>query len=197
MRKPSMTTRILLSLVLAAVCAVPTWAGYEEGVAAYERGDYATTLNEWRPLAEQGDPTVQHYLGWLYVMGRGVRQDHQEAIRWFRKAAEQGDRDAQTNLGSLYLLGDSLPQDYTEALKWLRAAAEQDHPLAQTKLGIMYENGDGVPQDLVQARMWLSLAAAQGSELAGAFRNELTKRMTPAQIAEAQRLAQEWKPRRK
>jgi TPR repeat protein len=126
-----------------------------------------------------------------------VPQDHQEAIRWFRKAAEQGDRDAQTNLGSLYLLGDSLPQDYTEALKWLRAAAEQDHPLAQTKLGIMYEKGDGVPQDLVQARMWLSLAAVQGSELADAFRNELTKRMTPAQIAEAQRLAQEWRPSRK
>lgn len=190
-----MTTRILLSLVLATVCAEPVWAGFEEGVAAYEHGDYATTLKEWRPLAEQGDPKAQHHLGWLYVIGRGVPQDYQEAVRWFRKAAEQGDSDAQANLGSLYLLGDSIPQDYAEALKWLGAAADQGHPLAQTKLGIMYEDGEGVPQDRVRAHMWFSLASAQGSELAGAFLAELTKQMTPAQIAEAQRLAREWKPK--
>lgn len=193
-----MTIRILPTLaLLIMVCTEPVWAGFEEGLAAYDRGDYATTLKEWRPLAEQGDPTAQHHLGWLYVIGHGVPQDYQEAVRWFRKAAEQGDRDAQANLGSLYLLGDSLPQDYTEALKWLRAAADQGHPLAQTKLGIMYEDGDGVPQDRVQAHMWFSLAAVQGSELAGASLIELTKQMTPAQIAEAQRLAREWKPKGK
>jgi TPR repeat protein len=192
-----MTTHILLSLVLAALCVAPVWAGFEEGIAAYERGDYATTLNEWRPLAEQGDPTAQHHLGWLYVIGRGVPQDYQEAVRWFHKAAEQGDSDAQANLGSLYLLGDRLTQDYTEALKWLRAAADQGHPLAQTKLGIMYEDGEGVPQDRVQAYMWFSLAAAQGSELERAFLTELTKQMAPVQIAEAQRLAREWKPKGK
>lgn len=192
-----MTIRILPTLALTVVCVAPVWAGFEEGLAAYDRGDYAATLKEWRPLAEQGDPTAQHHLGWLYVIGHGVPQDYQEAVRWFRKAAEQGDRDAQANLGSLYLLGDSLPQDYTEALKWLRAAADQGHPLAQTKLGIMYEDGDGVPQDRVQAHMWFSLAAVQGSELAGASLIELTKQMTPAQIAEAQRLAREWKPKGK
>jgi uncharacterized protein len=155
-----MAARILLSLVLAAVCASTVWAGFEEGLTAYERGDYAITLNEWRPLAKQGDPPAQHHLGWLYVIGRGVPQDYHEAVRWFRKAAEQGDRDAQANLGSLYLLGDSLPKEYTEALKWLRAAADQGHPLAQTKLGIMYEDGEGVSQDCVQAHMCFSLAAA-------------------------------------
>jgi len=192
-----MMPRILLSLVLVTVCAAPVWAGFEEGIAAYERGDYATTLKEWRPLAEQGDPVAQHHLGWLYVIGRGVPQDSQEAVRWFRKAAEQGDRDAQTNLGSLYLLGDTIPQDYPEALKWLRAAADQGHPLAQTKLGIMYEDGEGVPQDRVQAHMWFSLAAAQGSELAGAFRDEVTKQMTLTEIAEAQRFVRDWKPKGK
>jgi hypothetical protein len=188
---------MLLTLVLVTASAAPVWAGFEEGMAAYERGDYATTLKEWRPLAEQGDPTAQHHLGWLYVIGRGVPQNYEEAVRWLRKAAEQGDSDAQTNLGSLYLLGEGLPQDYTEALKWLRAAADQSHPFAQTKLGIMYEDGHGVPQDSVQAHMWFSLAAAQGSELAGAFRDDLTKHMTPVQIDEAQRLAREWKPKGK
>jgi TPR repeat protein len=192
-----MTIRLLLSLVVVALCPAPLWAGFDEGVAAYGRGDYATTLKEWRPLAEQGDPTAQHHLGWLYVLGHGVPQDYEEAVRWFRKAAEQGDSDAQTNLGSLYLLGDRLPQDYTEALKWLRAAADQGHPFAQTKLGIMYEDGHGVPQDRIKAHMWFSLAAAQGSQLADAFLTELTEQMTPAQISEAQRLAREWRSKEK
>ncbi len=192
-----MTTRILLTVLLAGVFQAPVWAGFKEGMAAYERGDYAATVKEWRPLAEQGDATAQHHLAWLYLIGRGVPQDYEEAIRWFRKAAEQGDSDAQTNLGSLYLLGDRIPQDYTEALKWLRAAAAQGHPMAQTKLGIMYEDGHGVPQDRVQAHMWFSLASAEGSELAEAFRDALTKTMTLAEIAEAQRLAREWRPRGK
>ena len=185
------------TLVLAVLCAAPVGAGFEEGMAAYERGDYATTVKEWRPLAEQGDSTAQHHLAWLYLIGRGVPQDDEEAIRWFRKSAEQGDSDAQTNLGSFYLLGDRIPQDYTEALKWLRAAADQGHPFAQTKLGIVYEDGHGVPQDRVLAHMWFSVAAAEGSELAKAFRDALTKEMTPAQIAQAQRLAHEWTPMKK
>ena len=189
-----MMTRILLTLVLAVMCAAPVWAGFEEGLAAYARGYYTTTVKEWRPLAEQGDPTAQHHLAWLYLIGRGVPQDDEEAVRWFRKAAEQGDSDAQTNLGSLYLLGDRVPEDYPEALKWLRAAAAQVNPTAQTKLGIMCESGHGVPQDRVQAHMWFSLAAAEGSELADAFRDALAKEMTPVKIGEAQCLARAWKP---
>ena len=70
-----MVPRILLSLVLAALCVAPVWAGFEEGIAVCERGDYAAALNEWRPLAEQGDPTAQQHLGWLYAIGRAVSQD--------------------------------------------------------------------------------------------------------------------------
>jgi len=45
--------------------------------------------------------------------------------------------------------------------------------------------------------MWLNLAAAQGFEKAAELRDLLEKAMTPAQLAEAQRLAREWKPNRK
>ncbi len=69
--------------------------------------------------------------------------------------------------------------------------------MAQAKLGIMYEDGYGVHQDRVQAQMWFSLAAAEGSEVAKAFRDALAKEMTPAQLAEAQRLAHEWTPMKK
>jgi hypothetical protein len=72
-----MTPCILFSLVLAALCAASVRAGSEEeGIAAYERGEYVTTLNTWRPLAEQGDPTPQHHPRWLSVIGLGVPQDY-------------------------------------------------------------------------------------------------------------------------
>ncbi len=121
--------------LIAALCVgftlgltAPAWAGFDDGVAAYQRGDYATTLREWRPLAKQG-------------------------------------------------------------------VAE-----AQYVLGVAYYNGQGVPQDYVQAHMWFILAASRfppGEDRDKAVENRdiVAKRMTPAQISEAQKLAREWKPK--
>ena len=112
---------MLLALVVVLVAA-PAWAGdLQAGVEAYNRGDYATALKEWRPLAEQGDA------------------------------------------------------------------------LAQYNLGVMYFMGQGVPQDVVQAHLWLNLAAAQGNELAPHYRDILAMSMTRTQLADAQRLAREWR----
>ena len=77
-----------------------------------------------------------------------------------------------------------------------RVGAEKGDASAQFSLGFMYELGQGVPQDYVQAYMWFSLAAAQGTKGAAEWRERLAARMTPAQIAEAQKLASEWKPKR-
>ncbi len=79
-------------------------------------------------------------------------------------------------------------------MKWYRKAAEQGNADAQTTLGVMYANGEGVPEDFIQAHMWFNLAAAQGNELGRENRDIVAERMTPAQVAEAQRLAREWKP---
>jgi TPR repeat protein len=59
---------------------------------------------------------------------------------------------------------------------------------------VAYEQGDGVLQDYVLAYMWYNLAAAQGAGVAAKDRDRVAARMTPEQIAEAQRLAREWKP---
>ncbi len=186
---------VMLALVVVLVAA-PTWAAdFKAGVEASDRGDYATALKEWRPLAEQGDVDAQFNLGVRYVTGEGVPQDDNEALRWFRRAAEQGDADAQFNLGIGYDLGRGVPQDDTEALRWFRRAAEQGLAVAQLNLGVMYAQGQGVPQDYVQARMWQNLAAAQGHENARRARDRLAKKMTPAQLADAQRLARKWKPK--
>jgi len=114
------TATVMLAVVVVFV-AVPACTDFDPGMEAYERGDYATALKEWRPLAEQG-------------IAR-----------------------AQSNLGS------------------------------------MYEYGEGVPQDDVQAHMWLNLAAEQGHEDARTVRDGLAEKMTPAQLADAQWLAREWK----
>jgi uncharacterized protein len=86
-------------------------------------------------------------------------------------------------------------QDRAQGAKWLRRAADQGEAAAQTFLGILYWKGDGVPQDYVLAYMWLNLSAAQGNKDAAELRDKAAKLMTQAQIAEAQKLAREWKPK--
>ena len=81
------------------------------------------------------------------------------------------------------------------ALRLWSPLAEQGNAGAQTNLGLMYANGQGVPKHYVQAHMWLNLAAAQNDVAATKNRDLVVAKMTPAQIAEAQKLAREWKPK--
>jgi uncharacterized protein len=81
-------------------------------------------------------------------------------------------------------------------VSWYRKAAEQGKEWAQSNLGEMYAKGDGVSKDAVPAYMWSNLAAAQGNENAKNFRDALEKTMTPAEIAEAQKLSREWRPKK-
>jgi hypothetical protein len=126
------------------------------------------------------------------------RGDYATAFKEWQPLAEQGDVGAQFYLGVLYANGHGVPQDYAQAAAWYRKAAAQGLQGGQYYLGRLYARGQGVPQDYVQAHMWYNLAAAQCPqenqwELKRS-RKEITTEMTPAQIAEAQRLAREWKP---
>ena len=58
--------------LLALLASFPAWAGLDEGNAAYERGDYATALQEYHPLAKRGDARAQFKLGVMYAKGEGV-----------------------------------------------------------------------------------------------------------------------------
>ena len=121
--------------------------------------------------------------------------DYVTAARIFRPLAEQGNSRAQNNLGLMYDEGQGVLQDDAEAVKWYRVAAEQGNASAQLNLGLMYAEGQGVPQDYVQAHMWASLAAANGNDTAAMVIDITAAQMTPGQIAEAQKLAREWKPK--
>jgi TPR repeat protein len=121
------------------------------------------------------------------------RRNYPEALQLCRPLAEHGDARAQLSLGGMYYNGQGVQQDYPEAAKWTRKAAEQNYPPAQAELGVLYWNGQGVPQDAVLAYMWLSLAAAVEPD-AAEERDAAASQMTADEIAEAQRLAREWKP---
>jgi TPR repeat protein len=94
-----MKRAILLAVLLCSLSLTAGAQDFKKGADAYKRGDYATALREWRPLAEQGDADAQARLGFLYYQRLGVPQDVAEAAKWFRKAAEQGLACAQYNLG--------------------------------------------------------------------------------------------------
>jgi TPR repeat protein len=107
----------------------------------------------------------------MYADGLGVTQDYVEAVTWLRRAAEKRLAAAQYNLGNMYLLGHGVPQDYVQAHMWLNLAA------IQSGLSDNSNNGDRA----------VAKNAAEQLDKVGAS-------MTPAQIAEAQRSAREWRP---
>ncbi len=125
------------------------------------------------------------------------RQDFTTAAQLYRSLAEQGRASAQHALGKMYENGEGVPRNSAEAAKWFRRAAEQGHAGAQLFLGGMYSTGEGVPRDYVQAYLWFSLSMAAGQgDYAAHGRSDVMKKMTPAQIAQGDRLVSEWKPKK-
>ena len=128
--------------------------------------------------------------------------DDATALSWYLKAAGQGEAAAQVQLGILYGTGQGVSQDHAAAASWFRKAADQGEAAGQFNLGILYVQGRGVPVDAVQAYKWFSLASLrydasdkESREDAAKNRDRVATKMTPAQIAEAQKLAREWKPK--
>jgi hypothetical protein len=156
--------RLFVSAILLAFMTLPPTASadpFEDGVSAFERGDYDAALRIWRPLAEH-DPRAALNLGVMYAEGLGVQKDAIEALRWLGPAALVGEPNAQMHLGIMFTegIGGRRP-NYEAAAAWYRAAAEQGYPDAQVLLAFAYSMGAGVPQDDVAAHMWVSLAAAK------------------------------------
>jgi hypothetical protein len=124
MKMKNLTLTICLTLALLLGSTGTSWgADFMKGLAAYQSGDYATALREFRPLAEQGDADAQFNLGLMYYNGLGVPQDYKTAVKWYTLAAEQGIVDAQYNLGWMYYKGQGVSQDYVYAHMWRNVVA--------------------------------------------------------------------------
>ena len=180
---------LLMVSLLTCAGGVAIAQDYDAGLKAAQAGDFQTALKEWKPLADQGLAGAQFNLGIMYANGRGVVEDDAEAVRWYRLAADQGHAYAQLNLGWMYANGSGVPEDDAEAVRWLRLAADQGHANAQYNLGLMYANGEGVLQDNVTAHMWFNIAGANGAEDGRDNREKIERKMTPADVSEAQKRA--------
>lgn len=182
------STALLLQLALSATALA---GPYEDAQAAYAKGDYATALRLYRPLAQRGNAKAQEALGGMYARGEGVAQDKAEALVWFKMAdnertglkaynkadyatalrifrplAERGQVLAEYVFGLMYANGQGVPQSFHQAMTWHRKAADQGEAKAQFSVGLMYFKGLGVPVNRAEAFKWYSRAAAQGDPAA-------------------------------
>ena len=177
--------------------------------AQYDLGNYYDTgqgvaknvveaMKWFRKSAEQNYAPAQCNLWVSYHTGSGVPADEVEAMKWLRKAVAQDDADAESMLGFCYKVGQGVDKDDVEAAKWYRKAAEQDLTGTQAvyAIGEFYFNGQGVPKDYVEAYKWFKLASVYKNIDAERILPVVKSLMTAEQIAEGERLANKFKPRK-
>jgi hypothetical protein len=184
---------LIASILL--VCSFGARAGFDEGMAAYAKGEFPIAFNEFKQAAESGDVYAEYNLGVMYGLGQGVRKNEEVAAQWYKKAADKGFAAAQYSLGVAYEEAMGVWRDEAVAFEWYRKAAEQDYPRAQLNLGLMYVRGQSVQPDIVQAYKWFHLAALSGDKLAERNCNHAEKKMTKRQIEQAIELASQWQPK--
>ncbi|RJF92860.1 SPOR domain-containing protein [Sphingomonas cavernae] len=144
--------------VAALAASIPAIADVEQGIDAWLRGDFAEAVNQWRPLAIEGDADAQFNLATAYKLGRGVRADLVQAEQWYRRAALQGHEEAEDNYGlALFQNGRR-----AEALPWLEKSVARGEPRAEYILGTALFNGDLVAKDWTRAYALVTRASAAG-----------------------------------
>jgi cell division septation protein DedD/Tfp pilus assembly protein PilF len=128
------------------------------GIEAWQAGNYALAIGNWRPLADRGDADAQYNIAQAYFLGRGVPQNANLAEQWYARAARQGHEQAQANYGLLLFQNGRR----REAMPWIEQAANRGDPRAQYVLGTALYNGDLIAQDLPRAYALMTRAAGTG-----------------------------------
>ena len=163
------------------------YALLEVSLSSEKMKESENLVNQWLKAHNE------KYLEKEFVSTDDISQDDLERnFQIFLKEAETGDSMTQYLVGMAYESGTGTEQSFEKAFEWYNKAARQGFDLSQYKLGVMYANGEGVPRNDVLSFMWFNLAAAQGHERASENKKILRERMTTDQIAEAERLIQEW-----
>jgi TPR repeat protein len=122
-RAAALIPALCLALVMSG--ARPAHAGFDEGMAYYQKGDYFRALSELKPEAEAGNALAQVQVAGIYHYGLVSAANYAEALKWYRKAAAQGNADAMLGLGVMYNLGQGVDKDKVQAFKWLMLAASR------------------------------------------------------------------------
>ena len=174
---------------------------YNHALSLKKKGTYPQAYKLLLQLAEQEHAEAQFDIGYLYDFGLGVPKDRKKSLKWYRRSAKNGSPRGLAYLGSAYSMGmGGFPKDRAQAKKLFLLAAEQGHARAQSFLGGLYFSGNGIPKNKVQAYKWWALSekhltSRKHRKFAREDLNQLKKKMTPAEIAEAEKLAREWKPK--
>lgn len=161
----------------------------QQGVDAWERGDYAAAVAKWRKPAAEGNADAQYNLGQAYKFGRGVTADLKQAEDWYRRAAVQGHLQGADNYGLLLFQSNRK----TEAMPWLERSAARGEPRTQYYLGVALFNGDGVPRDWPRAYALMSRASAARLPAATRALAEMDKHIPADQRKRGTALAAEMK----
>lgn len=162
-KKPnhSLAMRIIGAAFLLITLSAQVWAGFEEGEAAFVRGDYTEAHREWMPLAVEGDARAQWGVAHLYLLGLGVMQDVAVSAQWAKKSADQGYVEGLSLLADLYQRGVGVPQDLPKAMELRKRAADTGDALAQYNLALAYLRGEVIQKDANAAIELLRSAASQ------------------------------------
>lgn len=157
---------ILLTAALLSGCATNIVAEkasrFDQGVAAYDSGDYQTAYRIWDELARDNDLAAMRNVAQLLRQGKGVQKDPKRAFKLYTEAAEKGLVTAMANVGDMYLSGEGVEKNAEAAAAWYARAATAGLSLAQWKLADMYDTGVGVQKDPARARALLERAARNG-----------------------------------
>lgn len=167
---------IAAALGAAFIVGTPALADTKAGVDAWERGDYATAVAQWRRAADAGDADAQFNLGQAYKLGRGVPIDTAQAEQWFGKAAAKGHVQASDNYG-LALFQNGHARD---AVPYLEKSAARGEPRAQYILGTMLFNGADIKKDWVRAYALTSRSAQAGLPQAAQSLEQMDGFLSPA-----------------
>ena len=120
--------------LILATLSCPLHADFDSAADAYRAKDYLRALEEFQPLAEQGDPRAQTVLALMHKYGEGTRQNLDSSFAWYRKAASQGYAPAQYHTGVMLADGIGVDSDTDEAIVWLTRSAESGFSRANDKL---------------------------------------------------------------
>jgi TPR repeat protein len=191
---------LIVTITLASAERGNAEAQYDLAVI-YENGsgvtaDVKEAVKWFVKAANQDHLAALNQIGVMFYRGDGLAQDYEEARKVFTSAAEKGSSTAALNVGKMHRYGQGGSRDYAQAIKWFRRGADAQEQFCMLSLADMYEKGQGIPQDYVEAHKWYNIVAATGWDMFAEDRDKLAKLMTPEQIAEAQKLAREWKPKK-
>ena len=164
-------------------------ADFASGLDAFDRGDYAQALSQFKPLASAGNARAEYRLGVCYAKGLGVARDFGRAAQWLRKAADQGYARAENDLGILYDQGRGVAADPAQAAQWFGKAAARGNGAAQLNLATLYLDGRGVPKDPMLAFAWANAASDSGEYNAERVVLAAAKGLDSRQIAKAETLS--------